>query len=327
MCRAVPLLSWVVLASGLCACGGGQSPQERTAQNVSSPAAPLLALDNTRWSWTHATCDDGQHQLDALGFDDRLHVTAIGHGVRLTHQLMMEAEGCAETVVTWVSADGAAFRFADQARVADAADRACVDGWPREHTGEIQHQHQHEADTLELRVHRSALCGGYDIRHSYRRVTRAQPNDHALIRQVVVGLALRDADVITEHFAAQSSLVVPKPAREGGGQLRFEGRSAVRGWFIGMVRSVAWIGARILDITETSTGHYTVRVEYMDSELSEPLLAQLVVTLADGEIYEAQWLFASTIAPRIAPGIASGAATDAGTPLPADASLPDTPTP
>ncbi len=298
------------LVLGVSACGGGQAPPTQVTD-----VAPLRALDDTRWSWTRATCDDGTHQLDALGFADALHVTAIGHGLRLTHTLQMATDGCAETIVTWVSADGAAFSFKDQVRVADAVNRACNQTWPREHTGELRHL----GDILEIREYRSAHCGGYDIRHEYRRVTAERADDHSRIRGLVAGLVLRDPDVMTRDFAEHASLVVPKPARDGGGQLRFEGRTAARGWLTNTVRSVAWIGARILEIGPAQAdapGQYTVRIEYMDSALASPIELLLRVTLADGEIYEAQWLLASTITPR--------ADTDAATPLPHDASLPDT---
>jgi hypothetical protein len=298
--------AWLVLS--LAACGGGQSA------SVGPAASPdgVGVLDQTRWTWVSAICDDGTHDLDARGFDDRVHITAVGRGLRLVHDLTFATEGCAETVVTWASADGAAFRFVDQARVADALDRSCVATWPLERSGEV---HQ-RGDALELRMYRSSLCGGYDIRHQYRRVEAQRLDDHGLVRHMVAGWVLRDAEMVVRHYAAGASLIVPRPAADGGGQLRFEGRNAARGWFTGMVRSVAWIGARILDISEPEPGRYVARVEYMDSGLANPLQALFTVTIADGEIYEAQLAFASSIVPRLE--------LDAGSPLPDAASLPDT---
>lgn len=312
--RRVHAIGWVVgLAVGSTACGGGQAPPTQPMDDE-----PLRALDNTQWSWIRATCDDGTHNLDARGFGDTLQITTIGHGLRLTHTLQMATDGCAETVVTWVSANGAAFSFKEQVRVADALDRGCSNTWPREHTGELQHRD----DTLTLREHRSAQCGGYDVRHEYRRVSAVESDDRVRIRGLVAGLVLRDPDMMTRDFAEQASLVVPKPARDGGGQLRFEGRTAARGWLTNTVRSVAWIGARILEIHEGDAAHagqYAVRVEYMDSGLASPLELLLQLTLADGEIYEAQWLLASPLNPR--------SETETGTPLLHDASLPDTAAP
>jgi len=289
------------------ACGGGQTrpATEQSQQDV-------RVLDRTRWTWTGAVCDDGTHQLEARGFEDHLQITARGAGLRLVHDVAFSTEGCAETVVTWATADGAAFRFSDQARVADALDRSCVAQWPVDRSGEV---HQH-GDALELRVYRSGLCGGYDIRHSYRRVDVLPADDHALVREMVVGLVLQDPDVVVGDFAPRASLIVPRPAADGGGQLRYEGRTAALGWFTTMLRSVAWIGARIVEIEDAGAGRYVARVEYMDSGLGTPLSVLLTLTVADGEVYEAQLVFASAIAPRVE--------VDAGSPLPDAASLPDT---
>lgn len=290
-------------------CGGRQAPAAPT-----EAGAELRALDQTLWTWASATCDDGSHTLEQRGFEDRIEITSIGSGLRLAHELAFVTEGCAETVITWASADGASFRFVDQARVADTVERGCSAEWPIEQSGEIRTH----GDSLEVRMYRSRLCGGYDIRHSYRRVDRQRRDDRAVIRRVVAGLVLRDVDVITEHMASQTSLVVPRPASEGGGQVRFEGRVAAAQWFASMVRSVAWIGARVLDTSEVAPGRYVTRIEYMDSGLRSPLTALLTLTFADGEIYEAQLVFASAIEPAV------GGEADAGSPLPPAVTLPDT---
>lgn len=301
------------------ACGGGQLASNNTTSN------DLTAIDGTHWTWASATCDDGAHQLDARGFEDHLSVGAIGSGLRLNHDYAFVTEGCAETVVTWASANGSAFRFADQARVADSVEHGCVATWPREQGGEI-----HLRDgTLDVRTYRSNLCGGYDIVHHYRRVPNHRGDERALIRHFVAGLILRDPDVIARDVAQQASLVVPAVAKEGGGQKRYEGRAAVAAWFTAMVRSVAWFGARVVDVSELRAGHYLARLEYMDSALATPLLIELTLTLADHEIYEAQWALASPIAPRETPQAEDQADTvvDAGSPLPDTSWLPDTAAP
>lgn len=279
------------------------------------PRPPFEGLDGTQWAWTSATCDDGTHTLDTRGFDERMRLRVMGRSLRLLRDVSMSADGCAETLVTWVSEDGTAFHFAEQARVADAPERACADSWAREHGGELQV----EADAMELRVYRSQQCGGYDIRHHYTRVTPSPLDDRSLIRHVVAGLSLRDPALVVASFSPQGSLVVPRAATEGGGMQRVEGRANVERWFADMVHSVAWVGARVLEIVATDPGGYVARVEYMDSALSEPLQIQVHFALADSEIYEMRWALSSLAVPVSGPL--------SGTTLPEGTSLPDTAAP
>lgn len=300
-----------LLLAGLCFTACGDKP----TLTVFVPPPPFDGLDGTQWAWTSASCDDGAHTLDTRGFDERMRLRVMGRSLRLLRDVSMSADGCAETLVTWVSEDGAAFHFAEQARVADAPDRACSGSWPREHGGELRV----EGDAMDLRVYRSQECGGYDIRHHYARVARSPLDDRALIRHVVAGLSLRDPALLVGSFSTQGSLVVPRAAAEGGGMRRVEGRAGVERWFSEMLRSVAWVGARVLEIVATDAGGYVAHVEYMDSALSEPLQIQVRFTLADSEIYEMRWSLSSLVVP--APG------PPAGTALPEGRWLPDTAAP
>lgn len=301
------------------ACGGGQQPASPDLSD------DLRTLDQTQWTWANAICDDGTHQLAARGFEDQLRITSIGGGMRMTHEIGVATDGCNETLVRWVSPDGSAFRFKDLVRVAETAERTCLQAWPSEQSGEVLRR----GDTLELRHYRSALCGGYDVRHIYRAVTTPTRDDRTRIRDLVAGLVLRDPSVIARDYAEQASLRVPKPAADGGGQIHHEGRAAITGWFSLLVRSVAWIGARIVQITELAPGRYLARLEYMDDALQAPLTIDLTLQFADGEIYEAQWSLVSPIVPRASSadaGVTDATVGDAGTePVTDNAATPATP--
>ena len=263
-----------------------------------SPADGLAALNGSRWTWLGAECSDGKLPLAAEGYESDLAVRQTQDGLSLLFDNAVPVRGCTETAVWRASQllDGPGWAFRPEARVWLPPEGICGAPLPDAMQGELQVS----GDLLEVVVHRSPWCRGYDVRFSYLRALQLPAADERrLISHYAAHFNRRDPQAIAAMFAEHGALVEPFSESVDGNHTRHEGREQVRLWYVEAFADPSWLALRLLRIERLGdSGHYMAVWEYVDDKLEAPVLGRNLFVIAGGEIYETEVQLLSLARPR-----------------------------
>ena len=264
-----------------------------------------------RYVWIDASCSDGPIDLAATGFERTVEVEKRGKAMLLTFDTSLATEGCRSTSVwtaepadklylyqlrpeAWVSWP---MRNADpqaKATVCGAEERAAV-------PGEI-----HIAgDTLEIVAQRSPWCRGFDAHFIYRSAPSVSLAPEALVARYVAHFSRGDAGALAGLFEDHGALIESFSASADGQPTRHEGRAAIQAYFERAFAGASWHAARLVAFTQGDDENVIIAdLEYIDSELQEPLRVRASFVLAGGEIYESDTQLVTDPKPLLAPAAA-----------------------
>jgi len=244
--------------------------------------------------WVDAHCSDGPVDLAQVGFERTLDMEKREGGWLLTYETRLATHGCQSTSVWTAQAQDELylFRLEPQAWVswpmrgpaASETDRCGVE--ERDATlGEI-----HVAgDTLELVTRGSPWCRGFDAHFIYRSAPAQPMQAAALVARYVAHFSRGDAAALSALFESRGTLIEPFTASPDGQPTRHQGRAAIRAYFERVFASATWHAARLLTLGvggEAGANEIVADLEYIDSELAEPLRVRSSFVLAGGEIFE-----------------------------------------
>lgn len=245
--------------------------------------------------WVDASCSDGPIDLAAIGFERSVDVEKRGKAMLLTYDTALATEGCRSTSV-WTAEPGAKLYLYQlrpeaavswpmrNARAEETAAGAMCGAQEREAVpGEI-----HKAgDTLEIVAQRSPWCRGFDAHFIYRSAPAPELPAEGLVARYVAHFSRGDAAALAGLFEQRGALIESFSASADGQPTRHEGRAAIQSYFERAFAGASWHAARLVSVTQGDDANViTADLEYMDSELSEPLRVRSSFVLAGGEIFE-----------------------------------------
>lgn len=286
----------LVAACGGSQDGGGTLPDESGDLIVgerssgfsaegTTPAGPDLG--GTQWQWVEAHCTEGPLDLASRGFAQTLRVEADPQGLLLTYDHEFGNEQCTQTVVQRArpTQDPRQWTLVEQARVAQPANEECFGRMEEERPGEVRRKGQF----LEVLVQRSMVwCNGLEVRMVYAPKAPEPLTTDQIVRHYVAHFNRRDPERLAALFADSGSLVEPFNVTSTGGATRHDGRQSIQQWYGEVLHSpVDWLALRIEDVSPTQNGA-TLEWQYMDPRLEEPMGGRTDLTVAAGEIFEAQ---------------------------------------
>lgn len=294
-------LSLCALGLGFAACGGAEPRAEvpyeeaedvsvvREERTVATGRAPVgRNFVGSRWQWIEATCTEGTTDLAAKGFTDELRVEREGESSYLLVHDEGFGDGCKRTVLQSAAPLEAEneFRLTEELLVGLPATDACARRPDTARTGEVRMH----GDFLEVLVRRSPLCNGFEVRHVYGPAPVATLTGEQIARRYVAHYNRRDVARIATLFSDAGSLVESFTVNEDNTPTRHDGREAVRAWYTQSLADVPWVALRLTALAPTDQqGQIGIDWEYMDPRLSTPFTGRNLLTIAAGEIFEAQF--------------------------------------
>jgi hypothetical protein len=291
--RALRVASVYALAgSALSGCATGSSVAPRP---VTSSAAQA-----ERYTWVDAHCSDGEIDLASIGFERTVDVERRGvdeqHALLLTLNTALATEGCRSTSVwtarrqdelyvyamepeAWVELPGTPHA----AGFAAASGTTCGVEEREPVLGELHFA----GDTLEIVTQRSPWCRGYDAHFIYRAMPALELEGDELVARYVAHFSRGDAAALAALFESHGALIESFTASRDGQPTRHAGRAAIRAYFERVFTSTRWHAARLIALSPGDDANVIIAdLEYMDSELQEPLRVRSSFVLAGGEIFE-----------------------------------------
>jgi len=247
--------------------------------------------------WVDARCSDGPIDLAAVGFERTVDLAKRGKSYVLTFDTKLATEGC-QTTSVWTAepeADLYSYRMSPESWVSwpmsartgvvGPAGGACGAEEREPVLGEI-----HRAgDALELVMQRSPWCRGFDVHFVFRAIPRPSLEPAELVARYVAHFDRGDALSLAQLFESQGVLIESFTATQDGQPARHEGRTAIAAYFERVFASSSWHAARLLALSGgDDPSVITADLEYMDSELAEPLRLRASFVLAGGEIFESE---------------------------------------
>jgi hypothetical protein len=259
----------------------------RDARAALASSAGLQRLDGACFMWVEAECNDGPLDLAGLGFDRELTLGVGGPDLTLTFDTDIASQACFSTAV-WSAkpaSEGGLWRFEPRALVTLPPEQKCGAN-ESEPTDGILHM---SGEVLEIGLHRSPWCRGFDARFVYRRVEPKRLDARRVVTRYVAAFARADAAAMAALFVDAGALVEPFTKTDDGNYKRHEGRAAVRAWYASAFASAPWLALRLLSIEPgAAEGQLIARWEYMDAHLAEPLRGRNLFVIAGGEIFETE---------------------------------------
>ena len=244
------------------------------------PATP--ALDGSHWRFVEASCTEGDPRYIGEGFQRTLDVHSDNQGLLLIadHSL---GEDCQETVVQRArpgAESDQAWSMREDARVHLGE---CPTDPEPDRPGDVRLR----GEFLEVYVQRSNWCNGLEVKMVYAPADRESYSGEELIRRYAAHFNRRDAQMITELFAANGSLLDPFSRTPTDQPLRVDGQAAIYEWFREAFANTNWLALRVTGIEEgPAQGAFTMTWEYMDPRLEVPFGGRNLFTIAAGEIFE-----------------------------------------
>ncbi len=277
-------LALALVVSSLASCGRTSLSKPRTGRDGQRTYG---VLDRSCWSWFEAECIDRPLDLFKRGFEQQLRVRVQNDGLLLTFDNEFLSEGCEQTIV--MSATPALekdqWQIVEEARVAVPMDDACFGRPERVRAGVVRLS----GDVLELLIHRSDWCNGFDVRFAYRSIPNAPLTDRQLIRHYAAHFNRRDPASLADLFADTGLLVEALASTADGNPKRHRGRKAVERFFHRTFQSTQWHALRITAIEQSNEpGYYFAKWDYMDSHLEKPFGGRNLFIVAEGEIYQTE---------------------------------------
>jgi hypothetical protein len=308
--------SALLVALALAACGGettstravDESDDLARATSVGTSggsaarreASIPTGVGGTVWRFAEAHCTEGPLDLSARGFSSRLRVEEDGANLLLVSDHTYATESCHQTVVQRVApGSGGDLALEEIARVSIPSTAECFGQPEAPRPGDVRL----EGRRLEVLIQRSRWCGGFEARFVYDPELPQLLTPDELARLYAVHFSLGDADRVAGLFAQTGSLLEPFTRTGTGDPYRHDGREAVRAWFADSFASASWRALRIVALEHPSERRVTLRWEYMDPRLSQPLAGHNEFTVAAGEIFESQIVLDA--APVLLPPIAT----------------------
>lgn len=263
---------------------GGTGPREA--------AEVPRGLDGTHWSWLEAHCTEGPLDLSGRGYaaDLTVHQDESSGAMLLVTDHRFEAEECVQTVAMRATppSSGPDWQMREVARIAVPSTDQCYMRPEDTRPGTVRRSGQ----LLEVLVQRSRWCNGLEVRMVYAPRDDDTLTPDQIVRHYAALYTVGDADELAGLFTDVGTLLEPFTRTDTGDPYRHEGRDSVRRWYAEAFASAPWRAMRITEIesgeTEAGAASRTVRWEYMDPRLAEPLPGETEFTIAAGEIYEAR---------------------------------------
>jgi ketosteroid isomerase-like protein len=239
-----------------------------------------------RYTWVDAHCSDGTIDLAGVGFERTVDVERRMDSVLLTFDTALATEGC-RSLSVWT-----ARREPKQLYLYSLVPEA----WVELPVGNVCGEHERATtlgelhfagDTLEIITQRSPWCRGYDAHFIYRATPHTPLDGRELVARYVAHFSRGDAGALAAMFESRGALIESFSATPDGQPTRHEGRAAIRAYFERVFASARWHAARLIALSPGEGDNVIIAdLEYMDSELSEPLRVRSSFVLAAGEIFE-----------------------------------------
>lgn len=287
------LLVSVVLSLAAC----GSAPETRTLVDESNDNNIITEVSSrhlagtqsagpdlvgTQWTWREAHCTEGPLDLAGREFARTTRVNSTSEGLLFVHDDTV-GESCRRTVVQHAKAGSEAdsqWQMEEQAVVTIGE---CEDLAEAERPGDVRRR----GTDLEVYVQRSVWCGGLELRMVYTSVAPTPIDDLNIALHYAAHFNRRDAQKLTELFAATGSLVDPFTRTPLDQATRYDGQAAVYGWFQEAFTATNWLALRIVGLEAGSTpGSVVLDWHYMDPRLDAPFAGRNRFTVAGGEIFE-----------------------------------------
>jgi hypothetical protein len=276
-----------------------------SAGATSQPAAPngaaaaLGQVDDSRWTWVEAECNDGPLDLARLGFEREvtLDVHGANGGLLLTFDTEIVTQGCSATSVWLATPAGERdlWKLEPQAVVAMPPDGECGARERDSTLGTLRMS----SDLFEVVAQGSNWCRGFDARFVYRRAPARRLTARDVVTRYVAHFNRGDAQAIAELFVDSGSLIEPFTRTDDGNYRRHDGRGSVRSWYASAFAAAPWHALRLLSIAPgPAEGHVIADWEYMDAHLSAPFTGRNLFVVAGGEIYETEIQLVTDPTPR-----------------------------
>ena len=283
---------------------------------ATTSAAPQEAMRlpsrTDRYTWVDAHCSDGTIDLAGVGFERTVDVERRMDSVLLTFDTALATEGC-RSLSVWtarrVPKQHYLYSLVPEAWVELPAGNVCGEQERAPTLGELHFA----GDTLEIITQRSPWCRGYDSHFIYRATPRAREralDGRELVARYVAHFSRGDAGALAAMFESHGALIEAFSASDDGQPTRHEGRAAIRAYFERVFASARWHAARLIALSPGEGDNVIIAdLEYMDSELSEPLRVRSSFVLAAGEIFESDTQLVTDPKPAPAQAVPARAGT------------------
>lgn len=252
-----------------------------------------------RYTWVDAYCSDGTIDLAAVGFERIVDVERRKDRVLLTYETALATQGCSSTSVWTARRQDELYAYAlePEAWVELPAGATCGVQERAPVLGELHFA----GDTLEIVTQRSPWCRGYDAHFIYRATPALELESRALALRYVAHFSRGDASALAALFESHGTVIESFSASADGQATRHEGRAAIRAYFERVFTSARWHAARLIALTPGDEPNVIIAdLEYMDSELQEPLRVRSSFVLAGGEIFESDTQLVTDPKPALA---------------------------
>jgi hypothetical protein len=274
MSRAVHVMCSLAMCSLGCA-----------TTSVAPDESLRLPARTDRYTWVDAHCSDGEIDLAGVGFERTVDVERRNDSVLLTYDTALATEGC-RALSVWSARpekDLYLYTLVPEAWVELPAGTVCGEQERATTTGELHFA----GDTLEIITQRSPWCRGYDAHFIYRAMPPVELEGRELVARYVAHFSRGDSGALAAMFDGHGALIESFSASADGQPTRHEGRAAIRAYFERVFSSARWHAARLIAVSPGEGDNVIIAdLEYMDSELSEPLRVRSSFVLAAGEIFE-----------------------------------------
>lgn len=271
-------------ALALAGCGG-HAPEPGDARRARA------ARDVEHYVWVDARCSDGTIDLAATGFERTVELQRREDGYLMTFDTELATQGCRALSVWTAHAERElyAYRFVPEAWVHEPraggapSERGCGPEEREPVLGEI-----HRAgDTLELVLQRSPWCRGFDAHFVLKGAPPPVLRPQDVVARYVAHFARGDAGALAALFERTGALIEGFSESADGRPTRHEGRAAITAYFERAFAGASWHAARLVSLQRGDRpSEISADVEYIDSELKEPLRVRASFVLAAGEIFE-----------------------------------------
>jgi ketosteroid isomerase-like protein len=248
--------------------------------------ATRLPARTDRYTWVDAHCSDGTIDLAGVGFERTVDVERRMDSVLLTFDTALATEGC-RSLSVWTARREPKqlylYSLVPEAWVELPVGNVCGEQERATTLGELHFA----GDTLEIITQRSPWCRGYDAHFIYRAMPHAPLDGRELVARYVAHFSRGDAGALAAMFESRGALIESFSSTPDGQPTRHEGRAAIRAYFERVFASARWHAARLIALSPGEGDNVIIAdLEYMDSELSEPLRVRSSFVLAAGEIFE-----------------------------------------